>query len=865
MVNKSAGPRSPSSPSPCASPSPHSSSSLGHSRVCIDSGIVDSDVSYHHHHHHHQKHQQKHQRQQLQQQQQKQEDSPLRQHVPDPGSSPRVVSPHGHPHNAPRLGGVGSNQQQQHSQTTNSSPSSTSSHLPRSSHSGTRHCPSGHGSDVIAENSNSHVAVDGESGPSLLDSQHPLFGSSESPGGGNKCLLVVDNNNKRTTTTTTTQPQQHSSSPTRKQLQQKDQADLHHPLPHPHHPQQQQQQQQQQQNSSAPHTVVSSSSSGTTTGGVLNSTKLPLLRKISNITIDSGRSSTSGTDENNDLAFEEEDDGVDDDGFDVGENNNNNNSNNRSRTTASGGSCSEDKDDSALPRRHSIACVDATGHLNVPTYPDCLTSSDPEDSYGGRVALDSLTPHVTHSDQESANLSPSATSAPVNVRRAPKIVYSHSEDRLTASSGQQRAIIPSLPYSPYGSPTASPRLRRQPTMETHRVSVSDGDGYTQLNQYKLKDEIGKGSYGIVKLAYNEEDDIHYAMKILSKKKLMKKAGFFRRMPPSREGKGGGNSRPPNPLERVYREIAILKKLDHPNVVKLVEVLDDPDEDKLYLVFELVEKGEVMSVPCETPFTEEVARAYFRDIILGIEYLHYQKIIHRDVKPSNLLLGDDGHIKIADFGVSNEFSGGDAFLTNTAGTPAFMAPETLRDDHQNFQGKALDIWAMGVTLYCFAYGKVPFEEEYVLGLHKKILKDEVRFPDSPEVSKELKDIILRMLDKNPSTRITLSQLKDDPWVTCSSQFPLPSEEANCELVTITEEDVENVVKHVPKIETLIMVKKILKQKSFRNPFIAAKLSASVKEEFQKTGRSNSAPESFSHIMRRKVSSDANIDVPLMEDS
>lgn len=79
------------------------------------------------------------------------------------------------------------------------------------------------------------------------------------------------------------------------------------------------------------------------------------------------------------------------------------------------------------------------------------------------------------------------------VKRAPKVVYSHSEDRLTTSSGK-RPIFPSLPYSPYGSPTASPRLRRQPTMETHRVSISDGDGYIQLNQYRLKDKIGKVRY-----------------------------------------------------------------------------------------------------------------------------------------------------------------------------------------------------------------------------------------------------------------------------------------------------------------------------------------------------------------------------------
>lgn len=116
----------------------------------------------------------------------------------------------------------------------------------------------------------------------------------------------------------------------------------------------------------------------------------------------------------------------------------------------------------------------------------------------------------------------------------------------------------------------------------------------------------------MKLAYNEEDKTHYAMKILSKKKLMKKAGIFGRMAPGRKGLA-------NPLAKVYREIALLKKLDHPNVVKLVEVLDDPDEDNLYLVFELVQKGEVLQLPTDEPFDEDTARSHFRDIVLGVEY------------------------------------------------------------------------------------------------------------------------------------------------------------------------------------------------------------------------------------------------------
>ncbi|XP_041348459.1 calcium/calmodulin-dependent protein kinase kinase 1-like [Gigantopelta aegis] len=537
--------------------------------------------------------------------------------------------------------------------------------------------------------------------------------------------------------------------------------------------------------------------------------KFPLQRKSSNITNDSGRSSTSENEE--DSVFREEDEDV--------------------------------------ARRHSIACIDSTGHLNVPQFADYISASQVSTDFRTSSSCASLS-----TPSETAEYSLNGA----NTKRAPKIVYSYSEDRLRTSDAR-RPIFPSLPFSPYGSPTTSPRLRRQPTLETHRVSVSDIDGYIQLNQYTLKDEIGKGSYGIVKLVVNEEDESNYAMKILSKKRLMKKAGFFGRSPPLRDGKKRNPM--PNPLERVYREIAILKKLDHPNVVKLVEVLDDPEEDNLYLVFELVEKGAVMEIPSESPLSEDQARSYFVDIVLGLEYLHYQKIVHRDIKPSNLLLGDDGHIKIADFGVSNEFSGGDAFFTCTAGTPAFMAPEALREEREKYSGRALDIWSMGITLYCFLYGKVPFADDFILGLHKKILKDSVIFPEKPEVSEEVKDLILRMLEKNPATRITLQEIKVHNWVTQDDQFPLPTEEQNCVLITVTEEEIENVVKHVPKLDTLILVKSILKQKSFRNPYREIKEHLRLKE----SGRSNSAPEAFLHC-RRKVSMDAAfIDVTLKEDT
>lgn len=109
------------------------------------------------------------------------------------------------------------------------------------------------------------------------------------------------------------------------------------------------------------------------------------------------------------------------------------------------------------------------------------------------------------------------------------------------------------------------------------------------------------------------------MKILSKKKLFKRAGMFGRLPPQRKDSRSHSITITDPLQKIYREIAILKKLDHPNVVKLVEVLDDPVEDHLYLVFELLEGGQVLDVPTDTPLSEQKAWTYFRDVVLGIEY------------------------------------------------------------------------------------------------------------------------------------------------------------------------------------------------------------------------------------------------------
>lgn len=185
--------------------------------------------------------------------------------------------------------------------------------------------------------------------------------------------------------------------------------------------------------------------------------------------------------------------------------------------------------------------------------------------------------------------------------------------------------------------------------------------------------VFQGSYGIVKLAYNEEDKNLYALKVLDKIKLLKNFACFRQPPPRRNKENAAPSVLRNPLQLVQKEIAILKKLSHPNVVKLVEVLDDPNDNYLYMVFEFVEKGSILEIPTDKPLDEDTAWSYFRDTLCGLEYreflvvwdeketldvlvtdktnmsffaVHYQKIVHRDIKPSNLLLSDVGQVKVS---------------------------------------------------------------------------------------------------------------------------------------------------------------------------------------------------------------------------
>jgi calcium/calmodulin-dependent protein kinase kinase 2 len=216
----------------------------------------------------------------------------------------------------------------------------------------------------------------------------------------------------------------------------------------------------------------------------------------------------------------------------------------------------------------------------------------------------------------------------------------------------------------------------------------------------------------------------------------------------------------NSIELIKEEVAIMKKLDHPNLVSLIEVLDDPSEDSLYMVMEMCKKGVVMKVGLDQradPYPEDACRYWFRDLILGIEYLHAQGVVHRDIKPDNCLITDDDVLKIVDFGVSEMFEKDSEMTTaKSAGSPAFLPPELCTAKHGDVSGKAADIWSMGATLYCLRYGHIPFEKSGIFEMYESI---KTETPDmSSETNTDFQDMMTKVLEKDPSKRIKMRELR-----------------------------------------------------------------------------------------------------------
>ncbi|CAI2179088.1 13232_t:CDS:2 [Funneliformis geosporum] len=357
--------------------------------------------------------------------------------------------------------------------------------------------------------------------------------------------------------------------------------------------------------------------------------------------------------------------------------------------------------------------------------------------------------------------------------------------------------------------------------ETHTMykDYDPNTGNKMINKYMLVRELGRGVHGKVKLGKDLDLGEWVVIDRVTRRRLGQRNDLTNE-------------------QKIRKEIAILKKCIHPHVVRLKEVIDDPMSRKIYMVIEYMEGGEIQwKDEYDRPIMSvEGARRIFRDVVLGLEYLHHQGIIHRDIKPANLLLTGDNVVKISDFGVSH-FSqkkstltlhgknqtktSEDSDLAKTAGSPAFFAPElcfpgdllqdmspasiisenTSSNNSVNMRTqrppitKAIDIWALGVTLYCFIFGQCPFIADTEFELFFNVIpKQPLGFPEGMPISGDLRDLLMKLLEKDPKKRITLEEVKKHPWVVADIPNPEKWREETdpkkYKAVTVSDEEVKS---------------------------------------------------------------------------
>ncbi|KAL0547713.1 hypothetical protein IC582_012137 [Cucumis melo] len=260
---------------------------------------------------------------------------------------------------------------------------------------------------------------------------------------------------------------------------------------------------------------------------------------------------------------------------------------------------------------------------------------------------------------------------------------------------------------------------------------------TRVGKYELGKTLGEGTFAKVKFAKNVENGDYVAIKILDREKVLR-----HRM-----------------VEQIKREISTLKVVKHPNVCKIYEVM--ASKSKIYIVLEYVDGGELFDkIAAKGRLKEDEARKYFHQLINAVDYCHSRGVYHRDLKPENLLLDSHDVLKVSDFGLSafSQQVRGDGLLHTACGTPNYVAPEVLND--KGYDGTSSDLWSCGVILFVLMAGFLPFDEPNLMCLYRKISKADFAFPSW--FSNGAKKLVRRILDPDPTTRISIAEIQEDPW-------------------------------------------------------------------------------------------------------
>eukprot|EP00792_Barthelona_sp_PAP020_P007230 TRINITY_DN3127_c0_g1_i3.p1 TRINITY_DN3127_c0_g1~~TRINITY_DN3127_c0_g1_i3.p1 ORF type:complete len:565 (+),score=176.91 TRINITY_DN3127_c0_g1_i3:31-1695(+) len=256
----------------------------------------------------------------------------------------------------------------------------------------------------------------------------------------------------------------------------------------------------------------------------------------------------------------------------------------------------------------------------------------------------------------------------------------------------------------------------------------------RVGNYIIGKTVGEGTFGKVKLGTHIPTNSKVAMKVLEKRRIVDAVD----------------------MERISREIHILKLISHPYVLRLFEVINTPNH--IYLVTDFATGGELFDyIVARGRLKEREACRFFHQISEGVDYCHKHHVIHRDLKPENLLLDEHKNIKIIDFGLSNTIKANN-YLKTACGSPCYAAPEMIAG--KQYAGPSVDIWSMGVILFALICGYLPFEDSNTSALYQKILSG--RFTIPPFVSPGARDLLRRILVVNPQRRYTIDQIKQHPW-------------------------------------------------------------------------------------------------------
>ena len=271
-------------------------------------------------------------------------------------------------------------------------------------------------------------------------------------------------------------------------------------------------------------------------------------------------------------------------------------------------------------------------------------------------------------------------------------------------------------------------------------------GTHRKGNYILEETIGEGAFAKVKLATHIYTGEKVAIKILNKEKLMED-----------NFDDFNNSDNGSDIQKIRKEINILKRLKHKNVIQLYEIMES--KSNLYIVMEYCEGKELFDYIVKKKYLSEIeACSFFQQIIDGVEYLHLSHITHRDLKPENLLLDSKKRICISDFGLSNMTKNIDSLLETPCGTPSYAPPEMLRGEQYN--GVYSDIWSCGIILYTMLVGNLPCAESKEDLIYENIMTHNYYFPDT--LSDEAIDLIENMLKIDPNERYGFEQIKEHPW-------------------------------------------------------------------------------------------------------